>query len=340
VVIIPSYNKPLLLRTTIHSATANAHYPHQIVVSDDESPDGDMKGYLERLRRDLQVRVLSHNTAPHGFPHNVNFAVREVGGEADVVVLLNPDTKACGGWLAEMMKEFEDPDVGVVGAKLVYPKDAGHGMADCIQHAGVAFDSAGSPYHIWRGVNKHDPEVNTRREINCVTFACAGIRMKTWKELGGLDEDFVGGQFEDVDFNLRARAAGWKVVYQPKCELYHIEHGSAFPAFNEATQVNFARLHRKWPNMTSDEYLFRPFQWSLITDEGFMAQAAKLFHTTRVGGMRYAMEHDGNAAVRKATLQMSGMGYDAQPENEKRICLGMAEQLAELLKTQKEVSDA
>ena len=336
VVIIPSYNKPLLLRATIHSAMANAFYPHEMVVSDDDSPDGEMRDYLGRLRQEGKVRVLTHKVSPHGFPHNVNFAMRRVGGDADVVVLLNPDTKACGGWLREMMREFEDAEVGIVGAKLVYPKEAGHEMANRIQHAGVAFDSAGSPYHIWRGGDKTDPEVNTRREINCVTFACAGIRMRTWQDVGELDEDFVGGQFEDVDYCLRARAKGWKIVYQPKCELYHVEHGSEFPAFGEAAQRNFDLLHRKWPDLTSDEYLFEPFRWSLLTDDEFVRAAAKLFHTARIGGMRFALERNGNEQAQQVISQMARMGYDAQPESERKVCRKLVDELVELLKQQGE----
>lgn len=86
-----------------------------------------------------------------------------------------------------------------------------------------------------------------RRELDAVTGACILIRRKVWKDLKGFDEDFEGGQFEDVDFCWRARKAGWKVAYQPKAVLCHFEDGLGPESASQGNR-NLQRLMSRWPN--------------------------------------------------------------------------------------------
>ena len=277
-VIIPCFNGPQMLREAITSAVANAVTPFHLVISDDGSRDVAMVEYLERLSH--QQYTVLHHEGQRGFPHNVNFAVKQTS--EPFICLLNSDTKACTNWLRAMMAEMEDPTVGVVGVKLVYPKNLDAPHANCIQHCGVAFDSSGCPYHIWRGIPKDAPEANQRRELNAVTFACALIRRTSWNEVGGLDEGYVGGQFEDIDFCLASRSLGWKVVYTPKAVLYHREHGSGEDVANKTAEPNLRRLHQKWPKLLSDERLFQPFSWASLREPKVIEEMANMLHAFRV----------------------------------------------------------
>jgi len=77
-----------------------------------------------------------------------------------------------------------------------------------------------------------------------------------WDQLDGLDEQYVGGNFEDVSFCWSVREAGWKVVYQPKSTLYHYEHGSGTEWVDIHSNRNMKRLLSLFSGMGSDEYLF------------------------------------------------------------------------------------
>jgi GT2 family glycosyltransferase len=322
VVIIPTYNGAHMLRQAIECADPNAGIPHRLVISDDDSPDPEMRGYLERLAS--KYTVLYHK-GTRGFPHNVNFAVSHT--TEPFICLLNSDTRACRFWLREMMAEMSDPMVGIVGAKLIYPKDATNGYGDCIQHCGVARDSVGQHYHIWRGAPRDAPEANERREINAVTFACALIRRTCWDAVGGLDERFVGGQFEDIDFNLSARQLGWKVIYTPKAELYHREHGSG-EDFVKATAVpNRKRLRDKWPNLTSDERLFMPFSWDSIYDKRLLDEIAGLIHGFQSQAVAKTQGPDGTWHG----LHYQDTGYIALTEKEKKPLRDAAREVVRLL---------
>jgi len=323
-VIIPVFNGAHMLRAAIETAHANACIPHHLVISDDDSTDSEMRAYLERLASSWTVL---YHKGTRGFPHNVNFAVSHT--TEPFICLLNSDTRACRFWLKEMMAEMEDPTVGIVGAKLIYPKDATNGYPDCIQHCGVARDSVGQHYHIWRGAPRDAPEANERREINAVTFACVLIRRTCWDAVGGLDEGFIGGQFEDIDFNIRARQLGWKVIYTPKAELYHREHGSGEDFAKATAAPNRKRLRDKWPNLTSDERLFMPFSWDSIYDKRLLDELAGLIHGFQSQAVLKTQGQDGTWYG----LHYQDTGYIALTEKEKEPLRDAAREIVRLMQT-------
>lgn len=210
------------------------------------------------------VRVL-RNEENLGFAVACNQGARAARGRH--VVFLNNDTIPLPGWLRAMVTELDtSADAGVVGSKLLYPDDT-------IQHAGVAFArDIPVPFHVFHRAPADLPAVNRRRELNCVTGACLAVRRELFLQLDGFDEGFRNG-YEDVDFCLRVRKAGWKVVYQPQSVLYHLE--SQTPGRKDSDQANGRRLLERWRS-----------SWWWIGDEDVIAlsegyAAVRMSHGTR-----------------------------------------------------------
>jgi len=252
-IVIPVYGQKAMLEQCLTALQANTTPPHRIIIADDCSPDEETRAYLKLVEK-MEGVILIRSKKNHGFPANVNHALSSVTSE--FFVLLNSDTKPCTGWLTPLLEEMEDPQVAVVGSKLLYPREKVSPLGNTLQHCGVARDWLGRPYHMWRGLPKNLPAACKRRELNCVTFACALIRKSVWDEVGGLDEGYTGGQFEDVDFCWTVRKMGYKVVYTPYSILWHYEHGSGEEFARQTCEPNMERLRHKWPNIGSDEYLF------------------------------------------------------------------------------------
>ncbi len=127
-------------------------------------------------------------------------------------------------------------DPCIIGSKLLYPDGL-------VQHAGVGFDNDGNPYNLWRLAPSEHPVVNWRRLVCAVTFACALIPRSMWQELDGLDENYHNA-FEDVDICLRAREAGYSVVYDPCVTAVHLECQTAGRHGKDAESLAYYRT--KW----------------------------------------------------------------------------------------------
>jgi GT2 family glycosyltransferase len=137
------------------------------------------------------------------------------------VCLLNDDTEVItADWLDEMVGQLLVPGVGAVGAKLYYPDGR-------IQHGGVIVGLGGVAGHSHRMSDRLAPGYYGRllvaQSLSAVTGACMVVRRQAWDEVGGFEEENLAIAFNDVDFGLRLRQAGWRVVWTPHATLYHHE---------------------------------------------------------------------------------------------------------------------
>src|SRR5262249_8359526 len=127
------------------------------------------------------------------------------------------------GWLREMVSQAIRPDVGIVGAKLLYSNEQ-------VQHGGVVLGPEGAVVHMHRLADRNDPgyfgQLALPRTLSAVTGACAAIRRAVFFEVGGLDEVNLPVSFNDIDLCLRVRDYGYRVVWTPFAELYHMECAS------------------------------------------------------------------------------------------------------------------
>ncbi|MGY8960912.1 MAG: glycosyltransferase family 2 protein, partial [Alphaproteobacteria bacterium] len=218
-IIIPTRDGETLLRRCVDSVLGKSTYPRfEILVVDNQSTDAAALTYLRELAAHPAIRVLPYD---HRFNFSAinNFAAREARG--DILCLLNNDTEVITpDWLEEMVGHVLQDRVGVVGAKLYYPDGR-------VQHAGDTVGSGGCAAHLHAGIARDDPGYCNRaavaQDLSAVTAACMVTRRDLYLQLGGLDARWLRVAFNDVDYCLRVRAAGWKVIWTPHAELYHHE---------------------------------------------------------------------------------------------------------------------
>jgi GT2 family glycosyltransferase len=184
-----------------------------------------------------------------------NRAVSETTGE--VLVFLNNDIVAIRpGWLRELVSQALRPDVGAVGARLIYGDRT-------IQHAGAVVGVTGGAWHESVGKATSDGGYLGRTKLqhrsSVVTGACLATRREVFERLDGFDEGAFRMSFNDLDFCMRAREEGFAVVYSPVATLFHFEsmsRGVASPsAVAGEEQDEFVAFRARWGHaMRVDPY--------------------------------------------------------------------------------------
>lgn len=227
-VIVPTRDGATLLRQCLAGLLHRTDYPKiEVIIADNESETTETRSYFETVGQDARVRVVSL-PMPFNFSALNNAAVRHSNGS--VLLFLNNDTDVIGAdWLREMVAIALKPDVGCVGAKLLYADDT-------IQHAGVllgagTFDGAGGVAgHYGTGAGRRDIGYFGRyaltTEVAAVTAACMAVRRVVFDAVGGFDEENLAVAFNDVDLCLRIREKGWRNIWTPAAQLYHLESAS------------------------------------------------------------------------------------------------------------------
>jgi GT2 family glycosyltransferase len=232
-IIMPLFNRvELTEQCLVNLAEVTRGMTYEVILVDNASNDGTAE-LVASLGGDVQVIRNSEN---RGFAAACNQGARAARGRH--LVFLNNDTIPLSGWLEPLLVELDaDPSVAVVGSKLLFADNT-------VQHAGVIFmRDIPIPYHAFYRADATEPAVNKRRELHCVTAACMAVRRTVFDSIGGFDEGFVNG-YEDVDFCLKVRQRGDKVVYQPQSTLYHLE--SQTPGRKDHDQANGRRLLERW----------------------------------------------------------------------------------------------
>lgn len=257
-IIVPSKNQLPFLRRCVESVLQRTAYQnYELIVVDNGSTEADACDYLQTIEDKFaeigsRIRVLRH-PGPFNFSAMNNRAVREAA-RGDYICLLNNDAAPLdGAWLEEMMSLARRPDVGAVGAKLLYPDGR-------VQHGGVILgvgwgSPADHPYN-------REPDdafgywgrLQVVQDFSAVTAACLVTRRSLYADVGGLDEDAFAVAYNDVDYCLKVREAGYLVVWTPFARLLHEASASLKTnvedkAVHEKT-ARFARerlaMYRRW----------------------------------------------------------------------------------------------
>lgn len=217
--IIPTRDGYEILKQCIDSIIEKTTYqPYEILIVDNESSCEKTLAYLKECGRKKNIRVLPYH---HPFNYSAinNYAVQQAKGE--IIGLINNDIEVINpDWLTEMVSHAIRPDIGCVGAKLYYGNDA-------IQHAGVICGIGGIAGHSHKGFSRHEEGYFSRLKIvqnlSAVTAAVLVVKKRIFLEVGGLNEIDLKIAFNDVDFCLKVRKAGYRNVWTPFAELYHHE---------------------------------------------------------------------------------------------------------------------
>lgn len=245
-IIIPSYDHVDILRTCVESILEKTTYPnYEILIIENNSKKPETFAYYDELTSAHagRVRVITWKSG-FNFSKIVNFGAEKAKG--DYLVLLNNDMELITpDWLETLVGNCSRPKVGCVGALLFYPDDT-------IQHAGV--NTAGLAAHLFkdlpRGRDGYFHLGGLQRQLSAITAACMAVRRDVWEKVGGFEES-LSVAYNDVDFCLKLRDAGYYVVYSPDVNLYHYE--SLSRGFDEETEA-FVRvrseqihLQERWP---------------------------------------------------------------------------------------------
>lgn len=233
-VCIPAYNDAVGVMTAINSLRAFqltrdvAYY-----VQDDASPDVLYSAVIPHGYAEVE-----RNETNAGFGGNCNRAAARASG--DVVLFVNQDVYAVPGysegWDAALMHAFERPNVGIVGARLLFPDGS-------LQSAGGEFDNRCQPIHRYLGArNLRFDAIAQAQQVEWATGAALAVRRDVFDALGGFSADYRM-YFEDVDLCLRAAARGWETWYEPGVTLIHKVGGTGgSPYFMQSA----ATFHRTW----------------------------------------------------------------------------------------------
>ncbi len=184
------------------------------------------------------VKVVRYDGAFHFGVMNAR-GVQESTG--DVLCFLNDDVfPSTSDWLERMLAQAVRPEIGVVGALLLYPDGS-------IQHAGVVVDRW-HPAHIGRFQKESYfwRWLRLTRDVSAVTGACMAMRRSTWNELGGFDRRFPVN-YNDIDLCLRAAARGYRVLIETRAVLVHEESRTRLAVVQPEEAERF---HERWSPVT------------------------------------------------------------------------------------------
>ncbi len=256
-IIIPTRDQAKMLRTCVEGVLEETDYPNlEIIIVDNDSSELDTIEYFSQLRT-RGVIVL-----PHPFEFNyaaVNNRAAEIA-TGDFICLLNNDVEILSAdWLRILVSEALLPNVGVVGAKLLWE----NGM---VQHGGVVIGINGLAAHIGNELHDFDEGYLANNQLthqrSSVTGACMLMRKDLYLTNGGMDERVFPVAFNDVDLCLRIRLSGLKVKISAQAKLIHAESASRG---KDVTKDRRSRANReqsnfiaRWTNLTQTDPFYHP----------------------------------------------------------------------------------
>ncbi|WP_438277301.1 glycosyltransferase family 2 protein [Nitrobacter sp.] len=256
-VIIPTRDRVSLLRACLDSiAPAIRRCRADILVVDNDSADPETIGFLADLpRRGIQTLRIE---GPFNFARLNNRAAAKV--DTDVLCLLNNDIEASSDdWLEEMLTRLGEPDVGAVGALLTL-------RGGVVQHGGVVLGMNFSVAHACTDRVGDDPgfldQLLVAHECSAVTAACLATRRSDYLAVGGMDENRFAVAFNDVDYCLRLREAGKRIVFTPHAKLIHAESASRGNDNRADRRDRFEHelnlLRARWGEVLNDDPAYNP----------------------------------------------------------------------------------
>ena len=258
-VVVPSRDRKTMLERCLIEACATVDADRlsvEWVIVNNGSVESDAVAFLQNLATKPDTRVIEY-PGPFNFARVVNAGVRAATG--DIVVLLNNDTHGFApGWLEELAGQAMRNEVGAVGALLLYRDGS-------IQHAGIIVGVNDTAEHIFRGFPADWSGINGRaqsiQDFSAVTGACLAVRRELFLQLNGLDERFALS-CNDIDFCLRARALGYRVVFTPFAVLMHDESVTRGYGHDPEQQRRMAAelelLRERWRAWFEDDPAYNP----------------------------------------------------------------------------------
>jgi GT2 family glycosyltransferase len=257
-IIIPTRDAFTHLFACVESVLNKSTYQNiELLIVDNQTSNADALAYLDKLTQHPKVKIIRF-PQPFNYSRMNNLAAAQASGE--VLCLLNNDTEVIApGWLEEMLGHLIQKQVGVVGAKLYYSDDR-------VQHAGDTVGPGGCANHLHMLIERDAPGYCGRAQLAQDLSAVTGACFLTWRslflQLEGLDGQNLPVSFNDVDYCLRVRDAGFRVVWTPYAELYHYESisrgkdDSPEKLARSRAEANFIRT--RWAHLMAHDPFYNP----------------------------------------------------------------------------------
>ncbi|MGH7097159.1 MAG: glycosyltransferase family 2 protein [Stellaceae bacterium] len=250
-VIIPTKDRCDLLSRCVRGVLSATDYRNlEVLIIDNLSTEPETLKFFREIDTDPRVHVMRYEQ-PFNFSRINNWAVEKASGE--ILLFLNNDTEIVArDWLRHMVANALRPEVGAVGAKLLYPN--GH-----VQHGGVILGFGGVAGHFHLRRRCEDPGYFGRaclqQNLSAVTAACLAMRRTVFAEIGGFDAANLAVAYNDVDLCLRIRERGHLIAWTPLALLRHHETASRASDLRSDQQHRFGR-----------EYAYMRARWGAILD--------------------------------------------------------------------------
>ena len=253
-IIIPIRDQVDYLKRLINSILHKTHYKfYQILIVNNQSEKETTLQYFKELGNESRIKVLDY-PFPFNYSAINNFAAKQAGG--DIFLFLNNDMEVVNkDWLDQMVQHAQRAEIGVVGARLHYPDNDG------IQHAGIIIGIGGYAGHAHKRIPSNSPgyfgRVQLIQNFSAVTGACLMTRKDVFFDVGGFNENELKVAANDVDYCLRVREKGLRIIYTPYSELIHYE---SISRGYEDTPEKMERFNKE------KEYFAK--QWANILNSG------------------------------------------------------------------------
>jgi FkbM family methyltransferase len=236
-IIIPTKDAPEYLEKCLESIFRMTTYPnYEVVLVDNQTTDPKALQIMKKF----PVKHVPFS-AKFNFSRANNVGVKS--SEGDYLVFLNNDTEVItANWLENLLYYAEQPDIGAVGALLLYPDKT-------VQHAGVVMGFRGTADHVMRGftygIDGYAGSLACSREVSAVTAACLMVKKSDFEAIGGFNEHFFT-HYQDVDLCLQLVKQGRRNIYTPQAVLIHHESKTRKTYYDMVDRMLLLDLHQSY----------------------------------------------------------------------------------------------
>jgi GT2 family glycosyltransferase len=259
-IIIPTRDRTKLLSRCVDGLIHSTDYSNfEVVIVDNGSTEPEAVRLLQSLRDRDGYTVLDR---PESFNYSKLCNDGVAASDAPILVFLNNDIAISNpGWLRALITWAARPDVGAVGAKLLYPNRP---FRNRVQHVGVALGLFGIASHTYYYAAADERgylwSMAAPHEISAVSGACMAVARAKFIAVGGFDAENLPIDLNDIDFCLRLGAKGWRCLFTPEAVLYHAESATRGKTVYAAARYAAERDYfiKRWLHIMRDDPYFHP----------------------------------------------------------------------------------
>lgn len=258
-IVIPTKDHIDLLQRCLDSVLAKTEYGnYDVTLVENNSVESTTFAFYEEIqKKDPRVKVVTWNGQGFNYSSICNYGAAQRDG--DILLFLNNDTEIINNdWLTSMVGFFSRPEVGMVGAKLLFPDNL-------VQHGGIWVSPDRVGYYSELLSHRDGGYMETMRypsDCAAVTGACQMVRRDVFENVGGFDEQ-LAVVLNDVDLCLKVRESGYLVVFDPQAKLHHSEHASRGRDEQDVSKARRAideqaRFYARWDKSLIDSGFINP----------------------------------------------------------------------------------